>query len=189
MPRTDALLDAVAALLRRYEMLEQHGRALPGRTAERRDSMRAISTQFPGALRELDCIGLDGVLVRGDAVRQILGRVRDGDATRLDDPDAAWIRYMIELVPRLREVLRIKAWLAHNAANVLTSDARVRLHAWYAETTGAGDLDDDLIDRIAAPAGGQLQQIAYHDAARALGVDVDELKRVLYPKSEHRDGD
>jgi hypothetical protein len=189
MALNDPLDEALAALIQRYEMLERHALSVPGRTPERRDSMREISARFPGALRELDCIGLDGVVERGAAVRQIFDLARRGDTRRLDDPDAAWIRYAIELLPRLREVLRIKSWLAHNAANALTSEARARLHAWYAETTGGGVLDDELIDRVAAPPGGQVQQIAYGDAARALGVGVDELKRALYPETEPVDDD
>jgi len=147
--------------------------------------MRAISAQFPGALRELDCIGLHGVLARGDAVRQIFDRIRNGEEPELD----AWITYAIELFPRLHDVLRIKAWLAHNAANVLTSDARGRMRAWYADTTGGEDLDEELVERIAAPPGGQVQQIAYHDAARALGVGVGEMKQALYPETESGDAD
>jgi hypothetical protein len=185
---------ALDALAERYAMLERHALDAPGRTVARRDHMRAISSRFPGALRELDCIGLDGVRRRAatvDALRERLAG--SGDVSALADPEHAWIRYSIELVRRLRAALAIKAWLAVSGSDPESADARPRLRAWYADAAGGADsaIDaasdgelDDLLARIGSPPGGQVQQLAYRDAARALGVSVETLKRTLYPRPD-----
>jgi hypothetical protein len=172
--RTEADLDA---LIVRYELLEGVATAPQERTPERRDQMRAVASRFPGALRELDAIGLRGVRDRGAGARALREEIAStGSTAVLESPAYLWARCAIELTRRLRAILEIKSWLAEHAQgrNLGSADTRDELRAWYP------DADDDLLDRIALPPGGHAQQVAYEDAARALGVEVDELKRTLY---------
>jgi hypothetical protein len=185
-------LDALAC---RYRLLEQYALGPPGRTPARRDLIRAISSEFPGALRELDQLGLDAIRSRAAVVARLRDELARGAGVNIvGDPRRAWIRYLIALTPRLRQVLAIKRWLAHNPARAASPHLlRASVRAWYAargdgERVPGDELpDDDLIDRVRRPAGGQVQQVAYRETARALGISVAELKRVIFSEASPDD--
>ena len=90
---------------KRYRHLDAYDRQPSGRTPARRALIRAISARFPGALRELDALGIERVRERARAVEALLDRVA-GEGTAalavLDSPEYRWLRYAIELQPRLR---------------------------------------------------------------------------------------
>ncbi|RMH39782.1 MAG: hypothetical protein D6689_15655 [Deltaproteobacteria bacterium] len=179
-----ALAGALRELAERYAWLERHAMDPPGRTPERRDGMRRLSSRHPGALRELDAIGVDGVRRRAEAVRAALARAEAGEPVDLA-ADLAFARCAIALVPRLRDVLAIKRRIATAGVDVRAPAGRATLRAWYHRRTGR-DLPDARIDEIASPPGGQVQQLAYRDAARELGLTVDRLKAILYPRAGER---
>lgn len=189
MPRARTFADAVhelASLVERYQLLAEHAADPPGRTVERRDRMRVISSRFPGALRELDCIGVEGIARRSvEAKQALVGVLEGGDVGLGTSP--TWIRALIELQPRLREVLRIKRFLAVRGLRAGSVDARRALTAWYDQPAGGGDPgecrmpSDNYLRRVGAPPRGQVQQVAYEDAARALDMTPEELKLCLYP--------
>lgn len=167
----------LSQLLARYDALDRVALGEPGRTAQRRDQLRDVAARFPGALRELDAIGVDGVRARRATVAALLDEVRaTGSTSAVARSEHDWVRATLALMPRLRLVLDIKAWLAEHAPGqgLAAAGARERVRACYP------DADDDLLDRIASPPKRQVQQVAYQDAARDLGVDVDQLKRILY---------
>lgn len=180
--RRARLLDELAALVERYEMLLAYAAAEPGRTPVRRDSIRALSVRFPGALRELDGLGVDVIARRSARARELLERAETDPEPELP----LWARCVVELTPRLREVLRIKRWLARRRAPRDGAEVGAALAAWYDRQPGGHDPAItpapalELVEQVAAPPGGQVQRLAYEGAARALGLEVAELKRELY---------
>ena len=178
-------LHEVATLVERYRHLCEHAAAQPGRTAARRDHMRTISARFPGALRELDSIGLAAVKKRGTIASQCLARLLEQGPAALPTLPT-WMIALVELQPRLREVLRIKRFLAERQLLAGSSAARQAVAAWYATNAGGRDPgtarapEPERMRRIGAPPGGQVQQVAYDEAARALDMTSDELKRCIY---------
>ena len=151
--------------------------------------MRIISARFPGALRELDCIGTQGVARRGAQAQRALDDALVGGGVAVATTWPLWMRGLVELQPRLREVLRIKRFLAERGLRAGSVDARRALAAWYDQPAGGGDPvdyrtpSDDYLRRVGAPPRGQVQQVAYEDAARALGMTPEDLKRCLYPEA------
>jgi len=181
-------VDELASLVERYQLLAAHAADPPGRTTARRDRMRIISARFPGALRELDCIGVEGVARRGAQAQGVLQQaLESGDVVLATWP--TWMRGFVALQPRLREVLRIKRFLATRGLRAGSVDARRALAAWYDQPAGGGDPvdyrapSDDYLRRVGAPPRGQVQQVAYEDAAHALGMTPEELKECLYPNA------
>ncbi len=185
------LLDELASTIERYRSLQSHAADEPGRTVARRDRMRAIARRFPGAFRELDSIGEDGVAKRRaraeDIARALATELRVSPAlAEIDAPDAMWLRAVLEVQPRLREVLRVKKWLAFDGGDVTAADTRERLEAWYADEAGEGDPgacavpDEPTLAAIASPPDGHVQRVAFERAAAALGVDAGDLASALY---------
>jgi hypothetical protein len=189
------MLEELASLVDRYRLLATHAAAAPGRARARQEAMRELAARSPGALRELDAVGASGIAERGRVVAtlldDLLSTVEKADALdRLHQPELAWARYAVELVPRLREVLRLKRRLAQDSARHPDADAKTTLagvRTWYAQHAGERDPGfcrapaDTWVARVAVPPGGQAQNVAYEDAARALGVAVDAIKSALFP--------
>ena len=186
------LIDELASLVERYQHLERFAAGAPGRTPERRALMRVISGRFPGALRELERAGLAEVRRRGAGARALLeglvAHARGAPALdRLASPEHAAVRGALAVQPRLREALRLKRWLAEAAPDAGTGDLAARMRAWYGQPAGPRDAgawpvpDDDFLAAVATPPGGQVQQIAYRAAARALGVEVSDSSARCIP--------
>ena len=172
----ERLLSALDDLVDRYRALDEVATSAPSRTRARRDQLRAVAARHPAALRELEAVGLVAVRARAAAVVALRERLRaDREAASLGEAPS-WLLALLALLPRLRTVLGVKAWLAARATDggLGSEDARRAVRSCYP------DADDALLDRIASPPGGQVQQVAYEDAARALAIDVAELKRTLY---------
>lgn len=118
---------ARAALLRKYRVLAGWRRAKdrafetsadrpdPIRSNERgspagedapadRDAMRALATEFPGALRELDRLGV----IELERRVTVLSRWRAGDDAEEEDDDEPWIRWIAAYHELMRQVLADK---------------------------------------------------------------------------------
>jgi hypothetical protein len=188
-------LEELAATVDRYAQLGDLHRQPRGRAPARRDAMRAINARFPGALRELDAIGADRVAGRGVEAQAALAAVLRGVEIALADALAArrWLAALLELQPRLRELVRLKHWLVTRHVDTTAADARAAVRAWYDGAPGGRDPetfaapDVALIDAVAAPPDGQVQRLAYRAAADEMGITVDALKTLLYATDDEQD--
>ena len=66
-----------------------------------RAELRSLAREFPGALRELDCLPLPILEARLDALEQVL--------TRGAEPEG-WMRLQVSYHGFMRAILRIKRW-------------------------------------------------------------------------------
>jgi len=173
-------VDALVELVEKYRLLEELHRGEPGRTVERRDAMRAIAERFPAAMREWDEASRDELRRRRGEVERVLAiLVEDGARGRdeLAAPANAWMRYSAQLHRRLRELLRVKRWLAGRAVDDALAAEAARAFAPFA-------IDRALLERVASPPGGRVAAIAYAEVAARNGVTVDEMKAFLFPHDE-----
>ncbi len=170
-------------------MLIALSRGIPGRTAERREAMQALSRRFPGALREWDTQPHVELLRRREVVKQALA---DAEARRpvqaLSDEKEPWLRYALDLHFHLREVLRLRRWtllhLPGRSSLAFIDDeclaACQRFHERAGEPVLAGRLTAAVLAAIVSPPGGSLQSVAYAEVAAHHGVPVDAIKRALF---------
>lgn len=97
-------LEALRALLEKYDLLLGLSAGQPGRTVERRDAMRAIAARFPGALREWDQLPQEILAARRMRVAAIVETVA-ASGGRLPEDAEPWLRYSLELHGTLRSLL------------------------------------------------------------------------------------
>src|SRR5579883_1601363 len=169
-------LAGVAEVVEKYRLLEALRRGQPGRTAARRDAMRAIADRFPGALREWDEAPLDELVRRrreAEATLEALVAGAESALERLGAGERDWLRYSMQVHGRLREALRVKRWLA----------GRAPTEALAADAERALEVSRSAVEAVAAP-GGRLSETIYRQVAAEHGVTVEELKAALFPRGE-----
>lgn len=98
-------LEALRALLEKYDLLLGLHAGEPGRTVERRDAMRAVAARFPGALREWDQLPQAVLAARRTRVASIVATALPGGAGQLPEDAEPWLRYSLELHGTLRSLL------------------------------------------------------------------------------------
>jgi hypothetical protein len=187
------LLVGLADLADKYAALAELGAGEPGRTTARRDAMRKVAARFPAALREFDQTQESQRTERARQIDEAMSALiadfdRGQGRTYLDDPSRAWIRPTAELHAYLRELLKVKRFLAGRAPDgaVMTEFA-----TWHAE---AGDprwpLEHWTRERLAAvasPPRGRVTDLAYEEVATRHGLDAARLRHELYPHVEEED--
>jgi hypothetical protein len=181
------LLVGLADLADKYEALEQLGAAQPGRTVERRDAMRKIAARFPAALREFDQSGASALAARRHAIEtlvaELISDLEQGRALgSLARPERAWLPAAAELHAYMRELLKVKRWLAGRQP---TRDVLDGLPSWYGECADPrwplSHWSPDRLARIAQPPRGRVTDLAYEEVAARHGLDPSELRSQLYP--------
>lgn len=104
-------LDGLDELADKYRLLDALDRTAPGRTAARRDAMRAVAARFPGALREWDELSQDERARRRDAVLSLAADLRTRGAAALPRffaPQHDFARLGLAVHARLRVALDAK---------------------------------------------------------------------------------
>jgi hypothetical protein len=134
------VLSELAAKYRALLRLREESEALEARgifrlegdeLRARHSRTRALATQFPGALRELDCLDARGMAARLADVEAELEEARR--APERKHPQRSWVGVMIDFHTELHAALRIKRWLRqHRGSTDLTT-----LRAALEKTGGA----------------------------------------------------
>jgi hypothetical protein len=188
--RLGYLLVGMADLADKYHALFELHQGEPGRTTERRDAMRKIAARFPAALRELDQTNPEERERRAQDIEHVLALLCDsleqGSGSKaLDEPSRRWIRPTAELHAYLREILKVKRWLA---GRVPSDKVMAELADWYAES---GDPHFEIehwtrerLEAISSPPQGRVTALAYEEVASRHGMTAAELLRELYPQTE-----
>ena len=160
----------ILALLRKYRLLAEWRRVRdggPGASPDRA-ALRALSVEFPGALRELDVLGLPEILRRLDLL---------GDVSRASEPWPAWILAYHRL---MRAALAAKR--AAGRTRRLSEAALSEVLA-AANAEVEGDLVDEAFARAAArPASGRMAIVVLRTLGRHFGVPAEELATTLFPR-------
>ena len=158
-----------AALLRKYRLLAEWRRVrdgAPGASPDRA-ALRALSLEFPGALRELDVLGLPEILRRIDILT----------AGVADEPWPQWILAYHRL---MRAALAAKR--AAGRTRRLSEGALAAILAAAAAEAG-GDLVDEAFARAAAqPASGRVGIVVLRTLGRHFDIPAERISTTLFPR-------
>jgi hypothetical protein len=154
------------ALARKYRVLSDLRR---GVLPPARETLRPLACEFPGALRELDCLPL--ALLDG-RLRAVL------EAERGAAPEP-WIDWMLAYHERMRLALSAKARLA----GVEPSDPR-QLTRLASELSLEFDAhcDESFVARVARPPRGRLNSLVFELLEQDLATPRAELEQALFPR-------
>jgi hypothetical protein len=168
-----ASADARAALLRKYRLLCRWRRgkdqsfepgaeisevsAAPEDGLASRAAMRALAEEFPGALRELDLLGLP------ELERRVVVLAR---AEASDEPEEPWIAWILSYHDVMRGELAKRLAAARGAGGNVSATSEV-----------IGALQGDL----ARPPGGKLSLAVLREVARRFGVPSARIAATLFP--------
>jgi hypothetical protein len=131
--------------------------------------LRALAAEFPGALRELDCLPLSELERRLAAVTQ-------AEAGGAAEP---WIEWMLAYHQRMRLALHAKRRLRS------AGPGRPELLARVADELGrelGSQCDADFVARVAVPPRGRLNLLVFELLEAELGQSRLELERTLFPR-------
>lgn len=162
----DVSPSALGSLARKYRAL---GALRRGEREFDALDARALSREFPGALRELDVLPLERLESR-------LLEVTRAEASGRLDP---WIELMLAYHARMRQLLAAKRRLAGQRRPTPALAASIA-RALREEFTLAAD--DDLVLRVADPPQGRLNPLVFELLAQDLGVSAGSIEPVLFPR-------
>ena len=152
------------ALARKYRALAELRR---GVLAPEPPVLRALAREFPGALRELECLPLDAVDSRLAAV---LGAIEG-------EPVEPWIEWMVAYHQRMRLVLAVKRRLAERPAE---RDAGSVIEHVFLEL--GERCDGALLLAVARPPAGRLNRLVFDLRERERERPGAELEAALFPE-------
>jgi hypothetical protein len=130
--------------------------------------LRALAREFPGALRELECLPLDALDRRLTAATAAAG------GGELED----WMLWMIAYHRRMRIALAVKRKLTEGEPLATEAAAVAR----YVRMELREPCDVALVRRIARPPGGRLNRLVFELLEGELGRPGPELERALFPE-------
>lgn len=161
-----AFRSELLALARKYGALAEIRRA-----AAAADSavLRALAREFPGALRELECLPLDAIDQRLDAV----SFASDGAEPQL------WIPWMVAYHARMRLALAVKHRLG---VDQNLDDARAARVALAVAAELGCDCGEDFVERVAQPPGGRLNALVFELLEVEFGRPAAEIESALFPE-------
>jgi hypothetical protein len=157
------------ALARKYRLLSEWRRLAAAQPSE---ALRPLAREFPGALRELDCLPLALLEQRLQAVL---------DAGRGEAPEP-WIPWMLAYHERMRLALSAKRLLAgaQPSAQLL---ARVASQISF---DLARPCAAEFVLRVAKPPRGRLNALVFELLEQELGEPRAELEQALFPRLSRR---
>lgn len=132
-------------------------------------TLRPLAQEFPGALRELDCLPMA-------ALEQRLAAV---DAAERGEPPEPWIAWMLAYHERMRLALEAKRRLRGARPGDLGRIATVTRElasAW------AGPADPLFVARVSSPPGGRLNRLIFELLESELGSPRHRLEEALFPR-------
>lgn len=155
--------DVRAALLRKYRLLARWrwakdaeaggaGEATGGATA---GEMRALAEEFPGALRELDLLGLAELERRA-------AHLATAPEYEPANEHASWIAWISAYHALLRLALALRG---------PTPPA----------TTPSSPADEMFLSDVSRPPGGRLSGVVLQALGRHFGLPAEEIRAVLFP--------
>lgn len=155
----------VAALRDKYERIrvlrEAHGRA---DEPDPRAEMAALADEFPGALKELDRLSMEEIVLRIAKLR-----AAEEDPTLLE----GWMLAQSEVHRFARGALAAKRWLATNELD------ETKFRAALPTLREEAALFATALEDIAMPPFGRVMALVYQRAANELGITEPQLRLLL----------
>jgi hypothetical protein len=161
----------IAGLRRKYEMLGALRRARArGEAVPARGVFKALATEFPGALNELDMLPLEEIDARAEA----LGRAAAGG------PIEAWMGWMGDYHALMRAALRLKPRVARGEG---LDEERAEALARAASEQAGVAVDAAFVRAVGTPPEGRLNRVVFARLAEVHGTPAETIKRTLFPRS------
>lgn len=160
--------EELSALARKYRKLQalrlEHERT--GRVAEK-EALRALASEFPGALRELDRMPLDEIERRALALEKAIEGA----------PVEPWMQWLVAYHGLLRAAFFVKAEWAKGIEGEEELAKRASLHARI-------EVDRAFVQKVTNPAGGRLSRVVLDEVAQRFGELVENIENVLLLKRQ-----
>ena len=132
-----------------------------------REALRALSIAFPGALRELDVLGLAEIVRRIEVLAT--GR----------ETGEPWLPWIVAYHRLMRAALAAKR--AAGRTRPLSEDARAAMLAAAREVAGDEVVDDVFVSTAVQPAGGRLAVLVLRTLSGHFGVPAARISATLFP--------
>jgi hypothetical protein len=160
---------ALAGLARKYAALvELRRRRDAGGDAAGGGGLRALATDFPGCLRELDTLGL----------AELERRARAATAAVAGDPPEPWMDWIAAYHALLRGALAIRD---PARAPPPRDDVAALLAVARAAAGGAALIDASFVADVLAPPGGRVGVVVLRALAAHFGVPATTISATLFP--------
>jgi hypothetical protein len=134
-----------------------------------KETLRPLAQEFPGALRELDCLPMAELEARRHAVHA---------AERGEVPEP-WIAWMLCYHERMRLALEVKRRLRGARPNDWASFTEVANELAQRSNREA---DVGFVAQVSAPPGGRLNRLVFELLERELGCPRAQLEQTLFPR-------
>ena len=161
--------DELLALSRKYGTLAKlrRARARGGAVADRA-TLRALSREFPGALRELDTVPL----------AEIDRRRRALDSAARGGPVETWMTWMVDYHATMRAALVVKARVARSRS--LSDELVTTLQREVLRRIGL-EIEATFVTSVARPPQGRLNRAVFERLGQKFGVPADDIWDALFP--------
>jgi hypothetical protein len=152
-------------LSRKYRVLS----ALRRGVLAPKETLRPLAREFPGALRELDCLPL----------AELEARLRAVTAAEQGAVPEPWIAWMLCYHERMRVVLEVKQRLrgARPSDRAIVDEVASEL-----ARTSHTPADVGFVAQVSAPPGGRLNRLVFELLERELGCPRAKLEQTLFPR-------
>jgi hypothetical protein len=156
--------EALARLAVKYRTLARWRRErAEGRTMPERAEFRAMSEEFPGALRELDVMELDAIDARAAALER---------ASRGDEPTLPWML----ATEAFHRWMRAALWVKRHARGARIEHDRL---ARECEARNGVRADREFVASAIAPERGRLRPMVLARVAIECAITEDEARTVV----------
>ncbi len=137
-----------------------------------REALRALATEYPGALRELDTLSAHDMDARADRLEAV---------ARGESPADDWMRW----IQGYHSLMRAALWIRIAGTGTDPSDgAIIEALAREATTVGLWNVDGDFVRDVMAKRCGGLKRVVSSRLSADVGVDPGVLRRALFARRD-----
>lgn len=159
---------ALEALSRKYRALcALRGQRDDSGERATRETLRELSREFPGSLRELDTLGAEELARRAEAT----ARAAKGG------PSEPWMAWIDAYHALMRATLFIKEHLSGNDLPDETARELAESASWLSGSA----LDAAFVHAVAAPPEGRIGIVVLREVARLFDHPTETIARTLFP--------
>src|SRR5690606_24490131 len=159
----------VAQLIRKYRLVAELRDGVGVLSAaEAREPLRALSREFPGALREVDVLSAEAISSRRAELEVAV------------EPYAVWMR----VVHAYHQTMAVSLWLKAALGKSRQAPQLAELAAEASRRHGVV-CDVTWVAAVASPPGGRLNRLVFEELSAEFGLPVAELRALLFPGANH----
>lgn len=156
-------------IVRKYEALWKLRQ--PGAEYSR-SALRAVSAEFPGALRELDVL----------SECQLRARLSHAQAVCAGSPAEAWLEWLLAYHCEMRLALTVQRHIGRERVRARGEPEQVLRRLAEQGVKCSSERLRSLLN----PPSGKLNQVVFSWVAARFGVSTEEVESTLFPRPQHR---